>query len=291
MDYFAHFCCGKIKNTYNFIPAMLRFPNCKINLGLYITNRRQDGYHDIETIFYPISVRDVLEVVPATVTALHISGREVAGDTTNNLVWKAYEMLQQQYPDKVGPMEIYLLKNIPMGAGLGGGSADGAFMLELVNSYCKLGLVKDELSKMALELGSDCPFFIYDTPQFAQGRGEQMTSVTLDLSMYSIQVICPDVHVATGKAFQMITPKPAAFDLRKINELPVQQWKEQVSNNFEAPIFGIYPVLGEIKAQLYQGGALYASMSGSGSAVYGIFEKGKRAGISVGVRYEEFYIE
>lgn len=270
---------------------MLRFPNCKINLGLYITNRRPDGYHDIETVFYPIQIHDALEMVPAAETALYVSGREVAGNNEDNLVWKAYEMLQKQYPDRIESMDIYLLKNIPMGAGLGGGSADGAFTLRLVSDYCKLGLEQEELSKMALKLGSDCPFFIHNTPQFAQGRGEQMTPITLDLSKYGIQVICPDVHVATGKAFQMITPKPAAFDLRKINELPVEQWREHVSNDFELPIFGMYPVLGEIKAQLYQRGALYASMSGSGSAVYGIFEKGKKATISVTVKYEEFYVE
>ncbi len=268
---------------------MLCFPNCKINLGLYITNKRPDGYHDLETVFYPVPVRDVLEVVTAQETKLHMSGKAVAGNGRDNLVWKAYELLKQDYP-QIAPLDIYLHKAIPMGAGMGGGSADGAFMLQLINDYSKLGLTKTQLAEYALRLGSDCPFFIYNTPQFARGRGEQMQDVAIDLSGYSIQLICPRVHISTAKAFSMITPKAAPFDLRKLPGLPVSEWRGVISNDFETPIFEQNPVLADIKQQLYDGGAIYAAMSGSGSTVFGIFEKEKRAEVRVDVDFEEHYI-
>src|SRR5690606_2140823 len=184
---------------------MLTFPNCKINLGLYVTNRREDGYHDIETVFYPVRLREALEVVPAKGEAsIHISGKTVEGSERDNLVWKAYELLKRRLPEKIGAVDIYLHKTIPMGAGLGGGSADGAFMLKLLNDYYKLELAGEDLEGMALELGSDCPFFIRNKAQFATGRGERMEPSTVDLSGYSIQIVSPAVHVSTAKAFQMI---------------------------------------------------------------------------------------
>ena len=165
---------------------MISFPNCKINLGLYITRKREDGYHDIETVFYPLpaeasakvgGLNDVLEIVPANKTQLHMSGLPVAGDNNSNLVWKAYELLKEKYPNKINDLDIFLHKTIPMGAGLGGGSADGAFMLRLLNDYYQLGLNNAQLATYALQLGSDCPFFIYNTPQLAAGRGEKMTPI------------------------------------------------------------------------------------------------------------------
>lgn len=271
---------------------MLRFPNCKINLGLYITNRRADGYHDLETVFYPVPFRDALEVVPAKEKAsIHLTGRTVAGDSHDNLVWKAYEMLKEKFPGKVPELDIYLHKVIPMGAGLGGGSADGAFMLQLLNDYCKLELTDVQLVDMALQLGSDCPFFIYNTPQFAKGRGEQMTPVPIDLSGFSILLICPSLHISTGKAFGMITPGPAAFDLQELARLPVIEWRDNISNDFEPPVFAMHPELASIKQQLYTGGAVYASMSGSGSTIYGLFPKGRRTGIETSLEYESFFIE
>jgi 4-diphosphocytidyl-2-C-methyl-D-erythritol kinase len=280
---------------------MICFPNCKINLGLYITRRREDGYHDIETVFYPLSaiasakvdvpVTDVLEIVSPGKEGFHASGLPIAGDGADNLVLKAYRLLKKNYPDKVLPADVYLHKHIPMGAGLGGGSADGAYMLQLLNDFFHLGLNKQQLAGYALQLGSDCPFFIYNTPQFATGRGEEMADTDLSLAAYSIQLICPDVHVATGTAFSMITPKPAEFDLRKLHTLPLEQWKGAISNDFEAPVFKQYPALAEIKEQLYKGGAVYASMSGSGAALYGIFPKGNRAAVKVEVLFKEFYVE
>ncbi len=269
---------------------MICFPNCKINLGLYVTRRREDGYHDIETVFYPVQVCDALEIVPARQTQLHMSGFPVAGADNSNLVWKAYELLKGKHPGKIPGLDIFLHKAIPMGAGLGGGSADGAFMLRLLNDYCKLGLDNALLAAYALELGSDCPFFIYNTPQLATGRGERMEPINLDLSGYSIQLICPEVHVSTAKAFQMITPQSASFGLVQLTALPVPEWKNQISNDFEGPVFVQHPELADIKKQLYDAGALYTAMSGSGSAIFGIFDKGHKADVKAGVAFREFCV-
>jgi 4-diphosphocytidyl-2-C-methyl-D-erythritol kinase len=271
---------------------MLRFPNCKINLGLYITGKREDGYHNLETVFYPVPLTDVLEIVPAKSTSIHLSGKAVAGDAQKNLVWRAYELLQHMFPIQVGKVDIYLHKVIPMGAGMGGGSADGAFMLQMLNDQFSLGMSADELAKLALQLGSDCPFFIYNTPQYAASRGEDMMPVQIDLSAYSIKLICPEVHISTVKAFSMLSPKPAGFNLKMLSKLPVTEWKDNISNDFEAPIFSEHPELAAIKDQLYAQGAIYASMSGSGSTIYGIFDKGKKAEITgIDISYEAYYIE
>ncbi len=269
---------------------MLCFPNCKINLGLYVTAKRSDGYHDLETVFFPLMVQDVLEVIPAAKTAMRVTGLPVAGDATDNLVWKAYTMLQQQFPAKIPQLEILLHKVIPMGAGLGGGSADGAFMLQLLNDYCTLELDKPALAAMALTLGSDCPFFVYNTPQFATGRGEKMTPVNIDLSAYSIQLICPEVHVSTRDAFSNINPRPAPFNLAGLGTLPVPEWRDSVANDFEATVFAKHPELAAIKAQLYAQGAIYAAMSGTGSAIFGIFKKGGRAVVQSDIPFREVYL-
>lgn len=280
---------------FRYYVLMVCFPNCKINLGLYITNRRLDGYHDLETVFYPITgLNDALEVVPATghTARLFLDGKDIAGNVEQNLVWKAYELMNQRFPAKVPALDIHLLKSIPMGAGLGGGSADGAFMLKLLNDYCRMELTDKYLADMALELGSDCPFFIYNTPQFAKGRGEQMTPMPmLDLSGYSIQIICPEVHISTKEAFSMITPRKPMFDLRKLPELPISQWKDNISNDFEDAVFMQHPELGNIKRALYEQGAVYASMSGSGSAVYGIFKRGVKADVVTDLKFTSHYME
>lgn len=270
---------------------MLSFPNCKINLGLYITHRRSDGYHDLETVFYPVPLTDVLEIVPAAKTSLHLSGLAVAGNDNDNLVWKAYNLLKAEYADRLPPLDIYLHKVVPMGAGLGGGSADGAFMLRAINTYCQLNLSNTQLTSLALQLGSDCPFFIHNTPQYATGRGEQMQDCAIDLSAYSIQLICPTVHVSTRAAFGMITPRPAPFHLAQLPALPIEDWKHHISNDFEVPVFSQHPALANIKQQLYAQGALYASMSGSGSALYGIFRKGERATINAAVDFRDVYTD
>ena len=256
-----------------------------------MTRRREDGYHDIETVFYPLPLHDVLEAVPATTTTLHQSGLPVAGNTHDNLVWKAYELLCKEHPDKVPPLDIYLHKTIPMGAGLGGGSADGAYMLRLLNDYCSLGLSNTQLAEYALQLGSDCPFFIYNTPQLATGRGELMSDINVQLAGYSIQLICPAVHVATGKAFQAITPRAAGFDLSTLGNVPVTKWKNCISNDFEVPVFAQHPVLSDIKQELYAQGAVYAAMSGSGSSIFGIFPKGRKAVVKADIPFKMVYME
>lgn len=280
---------------------MLCFPNTKINLGLYVTNKRNDGYHDLETVFYPISaatvkdpylpLRDVLEVVPAAEANMQLSGLAVAGNAQDNLVWKAYELMAGEFAGRIPAFHIFLHKVIPMGAGLGGGSADGSFMLRLINDVCGLGLGNEALAAFALRLGSDCPFFIYNTPVFATGRGEVMSPVAIDLSAYSLQLVCPKVHISTAAAFATLVPRPAPFDLRDLPQLAVAEWKDKVSNDFELTVFAQHPLLVHIKQQLYAQGAIYASMSGTGSTVYAIFPKGNRAVIEAGVLLNEFYIK
>jgi 4-diphosphocytidyl-2-C-methyl-D-erythritol kinase len=271
---------------------LLHFPNAKINIGLFVTEKRADAYHNLETVFYPIArLKDALELLTAPdneASTMRISGKAIEGDVYNNLVWKAFQLIQNKYPEKLSPVNIHLLKSIPMGAGLGGGSADAAFMLRLLNKFFELNISEETLAQYALELGSDCPFFIYNSPHFAQGRGEVLSPIDLDLSNYDIQIICPKVHVSTAAAFGKITPKPAPFALKNLSDLPIEKWKDFVFNDFEKPIFEDYPILAEIKDQLYSDGALYAAMSGSGSALYGIFERGKASSFETNESMEVF---
>jgi len=270
---------------------MLTFPNCKINLGLYVTQKRPDGYHNLETLFYPVALTEPLEIVPAAVAAIHITGSSILGEATHNLVWRAYMLLKNDFPNQVGELDIYLHKVLPMGAGLGGGSADAAFMLMLINKYAQLGLSQAQLAAYALQLGSDCPFFIYNKPCYAAGRGELLEEVALDLSNYSLQLICPELHIATAAAFSMMTPKAAPINLKNLPEIAIDQWKELLSNDFEMPVFAQHPILAHIKEQLYQGGAVYAAMSGSGSSIYGIFNSKQRANIKVDIAFRDIYID
>jgi 4-diphosphocytidyl-2-C-methyl-D-erythritol kinase len=253
---------------------MLLFPNAKINIGLSVTEKRNDGFHNLETVFYPVPLKDALEIIPHAETNMHISGLAVAGNSTHNLVWKAHALLQQLYPNKVGQFNIYLHKRIPMGAGLGGGSSDASFMLRMLNEACELNLSITTLQALALQLGSDCPFFIENTVAFASGRGEKLEPIELDLSAYNIVLVCPTLHISTAQAFAGIKPTAAIFDLRKLQQLPIQNWKDRVVNDFENSLFSIFPDLASIKQQLYHQGALYASLSGTGSTVYGIFPRG-----------------
>jgi 4-diphosphocytidyl-2-C-methyl-D-erythritol kinase len=271
---------------------MLTFPNGKINIGLSVTEKRADGYHDLETIFYPVAVKDALEIIDAkeNESSLHLSGLSVAGEPDNNLAWKAFQLLLKHFPEKVKPLSIYLHKVIPMGAGLGGGSADGAFMLNMLNEYFHLGLSTASLETYALQLGSDCPFFIRNKTAFAKGRGELLEDIELDLSGYSLQLIYPELHISTAVAFAGIIPKPAAFLLKDITSLPIMEWRDIIKNDFEETLFPKYPVLQQVKEQLYAGDALYASLSGTGSTVYGIFQKGVQATVSIDNPLTQQYI-
>lgn len=255
---------------------MIVFPNCKINLGLSIAGKRADGYHDLQTVFYPIPLKDVLEMVrqpdPGKGMEFSLSGLPVKGDPADNLCVRAWQLLQKDFP-QLPPVQMHLHKAIPMGAGLGGGSADGAFALMLINEKFQLGLSTDQLLDYALHLGSDCPFFILNTPCIASGRGEQLTPVSLDLSPYAVLLVHPPVHINTGWAFSQITPTDKRKPVAEIIQQPIYTWKKELVNDFEAPVCKEYPALQSIKERLYEAGAMYASMTGSGSCFFGIFPK------------------
>ncbi|HVI43777.1 MAG TPA: 4-(cytidine 5'-diphospho)-2-C-methyl-D-erythritol kinase [Chitinophaga sp.] len=269
---------------------MIVFPNCKINLGLYITGKRPDGYHELETVFFPLPVKDALEVISDTALTFQSSGIAVPGNAADNLCLKAFHLLQQDFPE-LQPVSIHLHKHIPIGAGLGGGSSDAAFMLMLLNSKYQLGLSDIQLIDYAARLGSDCPFFIYNKPCFATGRGEVMEPISLDLTGYSFLLVHPGIHVNTGWAFGQIRPQAAAHSLLDTITLPVSEWKDVMKNDFEEPVFRAHPALQEIKAKMYAHGAVYAAMSGSGSAIIGIFPKNKIADILWDASYRVFAIK
>jgi 4-diphosphocytidyl-2-C-methyl-D-erythritol kinase len=251
---------------------MVVFPNAKINLGLYITEKRTDGYHNLETVFYPSPITDILEFIPSEEFSFQSSGLTIDANPASNLCVKAYDILKNRFPE-LPTVQMHLHKIIPMGAGLGGGSADGSFVLTQLNNYFQLGLSQTELLSFALQLGSDCPFFILNTPCFAEGRGEILSPISLNLSGYWLTIIHPGIHISTAKAFAGIVPAPAPIDLKEKILSPIETWKDWLRNDFETNIFKLYPEIADIKDSLYQSGAVYASMSGSGSAVYGIFRE------------------
>ena len=252
---------------------MVSFPNCKINLGLRILRKREDGYHDLETIFYPLPVRDVLETVRANELRFHPTGLPIPGDPAQNLALKAFHLLKNDFP-QLPFVTIHLHKHIPIGGGLGGGSSDGAFMLQLLNSQFQLGLTPAQLMAYAAKLGSDCPFFLLNKPSLANGRGEQLEPLALDLSSYSFLIVHPGIHISTAQAFSLCTPSAAGPSLKDYIAGPVTTWAHSLVNDFEGPVFQEYPLLRTIKQQLYDRSAVYASMTGSGSSLFGIFEKG-----------------
>ncbi|OAV73655.1 4-diphosphocytidyl-2-C-methyl-D-erythritol kinase [Bacteroidales bacterium Barb6] len=250
---------------------MICFPNAKINLGLNVVSRRLDGYHNIETVFYPIPIKDALEVIVADKESFTQTGIPIGGAPEKNLVMKALTLLRERCV--VPPLDIYLRKAVPFGAGLGGGSSDAAFMLRLVNEVFRLGLSLDELEETAQSVGADCPFFIRNTPVFASGTGNVFTPVTLSLKGYHLCLVKPDVTVSTPEAYAMITPAEPAVSPKDSIAMPVRDWKGRLTNDFEPPVFDRHPVIGAIKERLYKEGAVYASMSGSGSSVFGLFEE------------------
>lgn len=253
---------------------MIVFPNCKINLGLRVLRKRSDNYHDLETVFYPLPFYDALELIPSPGTSLSFTttGLAIAGDDTDNLCVKAYGLLKKDFPEIPG-IQMHLHKAIPAGAGLGGGSADAAFALQLLNKRFRLSLSQDELIRYASELGSDCPFFIINTPCFATAKGEKLTPIQPDLSAYRFILVNPGISIHTGKAFSAITPAVPEKSLRTIIMQPVDTWQDELVNDFEPTVFEQYPGIRLVKEELYRKGAVYASLSGSGSTVYGIFPK------------------
>jgi 4-diphosphocytidyl-2-C-methyl-D-erythritol kinase len=249
---------------------MVIFPNCKINLGLHITRKRPDGFHELETVFYPVPLKDILEVVSSTTLQFQSTGLDIPGNPASNLCLKAYQLLKEDFP-QLPPVQMHLHKIIPMGAGLGGGSADGAFALRLLNQKYQLNLSTEQLVEYAAKLGSDCPFFIMNTACYATGRGEILTPIHLDLSDYRFVIVHPGIHINTKWAFEQIQPNLPSRSIKEIIQLPIQDWKYHLSNDFELPIKQHYPAIEAIKLALYKDGAIYASMSGSGSAVFGIY--------------------
>ena len=251
---------------------MISFPNCKINLGLNILRKREDGFHDLETLFFPVALHDALEIIPSkNKTQITITGIEV-GNTENNLCGKAFYLLKKDYPH-LPEINIHLHKAIPIGAGLGGGSADAAFTLQLLNKNFNLNISEKKMFVYALQLGSDCPFFLLNKPCLAAGRGEILEQINMSLSGYKILLINPGIHISTVDAFSKIT---ASFPAKKIKEIilqPIESWKDELSNDFEEYVFEKYPGVKKIKNELYKNGAVYASMSGSGSTIFGIFKK------------------
>lgn len=251
---------------------MISFPNAKINLGLNIVERRADGYHNLETVFYPIGLTDVLEIVPASgdESTLTTYGNPVDCPVEKNLVMKALRLMQQHY--NVSEVDIYLYKHIPDGAGLGGGSSDASSTMLMLNEMFNLGIEKEELAQHAAALGADCPFFIYNRPMMATGIGDVLSPIDVTLRGLHLLLVKPDVSVPTKVAYSRVTPAPSTSELASDLSTPVIHWQEMVKNDFEPSVFAHYPELAEIKLAIEEGGALYVSMSGSGSSIFGIFD-------------------
>lgn len=248
---------------------MIVFPNAKINIGLNVVSKREDGYHNLETIFYPVQISDALEFVSAGETNLTNSGIDIGGASENNLIIKAFNLLKKDFP--LPPLHFHLHKVIPFGAGLGGGSSDAAFTFTMLNDYFKLGLSIQQLEDYASLVGADCPFFIRNNPTFATGIGNEFHPVELDLSEFKIIILKPDIFVSTPIAYKNILPQIPENSLIEVIKKPIDDWKELIINDFENSVFPQFPQIEELKHLLYDLGAKYASMSGSGSAVFGIF--------------------
>lgn len=256
---------------------MIAFPNAKINLGLNVVQRRPDGYHNIETVFYPVPLTDILEFVPASSgeTTLTIHGNAVDCPTDKNLVMRAYRLLQRHYD--IEPMEIHLYKRIPDGAGLGGGSSDAAHTLTLLRQMCRLDITDCQLAAMAATLGADCAFFVYNRPMAATGIGDVLTPLEVNLRSKWLLLVKPPVSVSTAQAYSRVVPATPAQWACEVVTWPIDQWDGALVNDFEPSVFALLPQLWGIKTDLLQAGARYAAMSGSGSTIYAIFDDAKVA--------------
>ena len=254
---------------------MIAFPNCKINIGLNIINKRDDGFHNLESVFYPVSLCDILEITENKnnePTQIINTGLVVDCPMEKNLCFKAYQLLKKDFD--LPEVTIHLHKIIPFGAGLGGGSSDAAFSITLLNSLFSLNLSNEKMREYAAILGSDCAFFIENKAAIATGRGEILKPIELNLLEYSIILVKPQINISTAEAFSGLKPETPNYSLQLSINQHITEWKNALQNDFEKHLFLKYPILSEIKSVLYQQGALYAAMSGSGSTIYGIFEKG-----------------
>ncbi|MEO8853703.1 MAG: 4-(cytidine 5'-diphospho)-2-C-methyl-D-erythritol kinase [Ginsengibacter sp.] len=260
------------------------FPNCKINLGLNILQKREDGYHDIETVFFPLPFYDALEVVTSDADTIFTNTGISGGNAEDNLCRKAYQLLKKDFPH-LPEVKMHLHKTIPVGAGLAGGSADAAFTLLLLNQKYYLDIPESKLFEYALLLGSDCPYFLLNKPAFATGRGEIMEEINLSLSEYKILIVNPGIHISTKELFAGISP---SFPQKRISQIilqPIETWKNELVNDFEMSAFSKYPSLKKIKENMYASNAVYASMTGTGSTVFGIFDKNKSIDLAFDVSY------
>lgn len=250
---------------------MIVFPNAKINIGINITARRPDGYHNIETVFYPIKICDALEAIPADDLNFHSSGLGIPGRVEDNLCVKAYHLIKKDYD--IPLVNIHLHKHVPIGAGLGGGSANAAFFIKLIDKQFGLQLSTEQMLDYARQLGADCAFFIESKPVFAYEKGDMFKSIGLNLSDYCIALVMPQAHVSTSEAYRGVRPAIPQHSLQELIEMPVKEWKNHIRNDFEESVFKNHPDIRGVKAALYDAGAIYASMSGSGASVFGIFTK------------------
>jgi 4-diphosphocytidyl-2-C-methyl-D-erythritol kinase len=250
---------------------MITFPSAKINIGLNITGRRSDGYHNLETVFYPIKIKDALEVIESAEMNFETSGIAIPGHANENLCLQAYDLLRNDFD--LPNISIHLHKKIPIGAGLGGGSADAAFFIKLINEKFELGLSTENMQNYCRRLGADCAFFVENKPVFAYGKGDEFENVDLDLSNYFMALVMPPVHVSTGEAYRGVQPKEPQQSLKELIKLPIEQWQGKVTNDFEHHILKNHPVIRGVKNSLLEAGALFALMSGSGASVYGIFKE------------------
>lgn len=268
---------------------MTLYPNCKINLGLRIVRKREDGYHDLETIFYPIyDLHDELEIEPSSTFSFSATGLALDCASEDNLIIRCYQSMAKRYP-QIGNVAIRFKKNIPFGAGLGGGSSDAAHTAIALNKLFELGLTKAQLAEEVRPLGADCPFFIYNTPCFAEGIGDLLTPIDLSLNGLRLVMIKPSVHVSTREAYSGIQPNPSPLTLSSSRSLTLSSIKH-FTNDFEGTVFRQYPILAQIKKHLQDIGAIYAAMSGSGSTLYALFEDNaeRRADAQLGRLNEEF---
>lgn len=255
---------------------MINFPIAKINLGLNVVSKRDDGYHNLETVFYPVPIKDALEVYPMDDAFpsdvrcdLKVTNVNIEGDEQRNLVVRAYNLLAADYC--LPRVHTHLYKNIPTQAGMGGGSSDCAYMIRLLNEQFSLGMSDEKMMEYAARLGADCAFFIRSCPAYAEGIGEKLTPIDLNLGDYKMLVVKPDIPVSTKEAFSLITPKKPVKNCLDVVRQPIETWKEELVNDFEYSVFAIHPEIGQLKQCMYDHGAVYASMSGSGSSVFGLF--------------------
>lgn len=258
---------------------MITFPIAKINLGLNVVEKRPDGYHNLETVFYPVKICDALEVFemnpdfPSDVDCdLKVTNILINGDEQHNLVVRAYKLLKEDFPN-LPRVHAHLYKGIPTQAGMGGGSSDCGFMITLLNDMFGLGLTNQQMIYYATRLGADCPFFILNKPCYAEGIGEKLEPISLNLSGWHLAIVRPDIPVPTKEAFSLITPKHPEVNCRDIVMRPVEMWRDQLTNDFEKSVFTLHPEIGAIKDKLYELGATYAAMSGSGSSLFGLFRQ------------------